>query len=105
MVERLRQQEGGLDLQLRYGSKADQKLKVALTQHPELRTAFYSCFRGVKSPDHDVDTLHVFMLDYIWKADTSRRLEDAKEFFECYKSKSQTTTRTAVGTKAKKVRK
>eukprot|EP01047_Picozoa_sp_COSAG01_P028504 COSAG01_NODE_1915_length_8918_cov_21.920853_6_plen_191_part_00 len=32
-VERLRQQEGGLDLQLRYGSKGDQKLKVALTQH------------------------------------------------------------------------
>eukprot|EP01049_Picozoa_sp_SAG25_P012600 SAG25_NODE_1740_length_2418_cov_2.828879_1_plen_83_part_00 len=64
-----------------------------MLRHKQLRAAFYRCFDGVKDPDHDVDTLHIFLFSYMWNADTNRRLEDAMEFYDCNKEKTQQTTR------------
>ena len=96
-VERMRAHEGGLENQQRWGKHADEKLRVALLANEELREAFYACFSGVTMPDHDVDTMHIYMVEWMWAADTDRRLDDVRTANDCHKSKSQLTTRNKAG--------
>ena len=100
-VARMRQHEGGLENHRRLGKDADERLKVQLLTNSELKGMFYSCFTDVLPSDHhDVDSVMIYMINWMWNADTDRHLEDTREYFDCYKSKAQATRRGSVSASA-----
>lgn len=106
MIERIRTSELSLECQLFLGGSADEKVKLQILRRVDVCQAFYSALGCSDSPPvwalQHADALHYSMLNYMWNADTPRRLRALRLKFGVFKSINvQHTTRGKVAAQPK----
>ena len=91
MIEQVRKSELTPESQLFLGGSADEKVKASIIKRQDVRAAFFRALKVNDSASNSAsvaDTIIIMssMLDYMWNADTPRRLRSLRLKFGVFKS-------------------